>query len=321
MATVKAVLTEMTNTRKRTMAVETVKTNKPAGIRISGKKSFAQFLCVLLLFVQFNASAQDDTLAPKPLSSIPRAERTLSVVPDKAYFKSYLTDSRDIVYFPVRWNKYQWIAFSSVVVVTGLLITQDAAIQRMVQKNQNAFMDYASKYGLERLGSGLYTLPALGILYGVGAIIKNDKARYTALKGVEAYIIGFIADNLMKQLTQRHRPYQDDPPNPYIWEGPFSLTINSSFPSGHSTNVFAVATVIATSYSNTIWVPIVCYTLAGLTAASRVYQNDHWFSDIFVGSALGFGIGRLIMFNHIKKLKILPVSTTGTGITFIYSLD
>jgi len=301
------------------MEMEGINSSKSKIIGIRTKPALV--LLWLFLIIQFSVFAQDDTIAPKPLSSIPKDERTLSTVPDKAYFVSYLTDSRDIVLFPVRWNKYQWIAFSGVVAVTAFLFTQDATIQRIVQKNQNPFMNEASTYGLERLGSGLYTIPALGLLYGVGAIIKNDKARYTALKGVEAYIIGFLADNLIKQLTQRHRPYQDNPPNPWIWEGPFSGTINSSFPSGHSTNIFAVATVVATSYSKTIWVPVLCYTLAGLTAASRVYQNDHWFSDVFVGSALGFGIGRLVMLNHIKKLKVLPVSSTGTGVTFIYQLD
>jgi len=288
---------------------------------LSVMKNRVLFLIGLLLIIQFNVFAQDNTTPPKPLDSIPKDERTPGIIPDKGYFKSWLTDARDIVIFPVRWNKYQWIAFSGVVVVTGLLMTQDANIQRVVQANQNPFMNNVSKYGLERLGSGLYTLPALGLLYGIGAIIKNDKARYTALKGAEAFVFGFIADNLLKQLTQRHRPYQDTPPDPFIWEGPFHLTINSSFPSGHSTNIFAIMTVIATAYSRTYWVPIVCYTLAGLTAASRVYQNDHWFSDIFVGSALGYAIGRTIMNNHIKKLKVLPVSPTGTGVTLVYQLD
>jgi membrane-associated phospholipid phosphatase len=180
--------------------------------------------------------------------------------------------------------------------------------------------DDVSTYALEPWGSGLYTIPALGIMYGVGAIIKDDKARYTALKGFEAYVFGFVTAQIIKQLTHRHRPYQDNPPNPYAWDGPFMPVSNSSFPSGHSTVVFAVATVIATSYNKTIWVPILCYTLAGLTAASRVYQNDHWFSDVFVGSVLGFAIGRTIMKNHIKKLKILPVSPTGVGVTFLYQL-
>ncbi|MEI6455108.1 MAG: phosphatase PAP2 family protein [bacterium] len=273
-----------------------------------------------LFIAQINVSGQDDTLASKPLASIPKSERTFSVVPDKAYFKSWLTDARDIVIAPDRWNQYQWIAFSGVVFGTVVLFTQDAAIQQTVQINRSAWLNDVSTYALEPWGSGLYTIPALGILYGVGAIIKDDKARYTALKGFEAYVFGFVTSQILKQLTHRHRPYQDTPPNPYAWDGPFMPISNSSFPSGHSTVVFAVATVVATSYSKTIWVPILCYTLAGLSAASRVYQNQHWFSDVFVGSVLGFAIGRTIMNNQIKKLKILPVSPTGVGVTFLYQL-
>jgi membrane-associated phospholipid phosphatase len=306
-------------------------------------KKYPILLIGLLLTVQFNvvgqkvdslgkkvdtipasrlkAIATDDSIAAKPLSSIPVKERTPSIVPDVGYFKSWLTDARDIAISPVRWNKYQWIAVSGIVALGVVFYTQDANIQKVVQKNQNAFMDGFSNYGLKNLGSGVYTIPALGLLYGVGAILKNDKARYTALKGVEAFAMAFVADQILKQLTQRHRPYIDNPPNPYIWEGPFHLTFNTSFASGHAANAFAVATVVATAYSKTIWVPILCYTFAGLTAASRVYQNDHWFSDVFIGSAIGFAIGRTIMNNHIKKLKVLPVSAVGTGVTLIYSLD
>jgi membrane-associated phospholipid phosphatase len=283
-------------------------------------KFYPLVLTWLLLIFNFTCDGQDDTLALKPLKTIPRDERTLSTIPDKAYFKSWVTDGRDILISPYRWNGYQWIAFSGVAVGTALIMTQDAWIQKVVLKNQNPFMDWASVNGLERFGSGVYTIPALAIMYTVGAIAKDDKARYTALKGVEAYVFGFISAQIMKQLTHRHRPYQDNPSNPNLWDGPFMPISNSSFPSGHSTCAFAVATVIATSYSKTIWVPILCYTLAGLTAASRTYQNDHWFSDVFVGSALGYAIGRTIMFNHIKKLKVLPVSHTGMGLMFVYQL-
>jgi membrane-associated phospholipid phosphatase len=279
------------------------------------------FFIWLFLILQITTFAQEDTIPTQPLSDIPKDERTASIVPDKAYFKSWLTDTRDIAISPYRWNKYQWIVFSGVVVITAAFFTQDARIQIVVEKNQNAFMDNASKYGLERLGSGLYALPAMGLLYGVGAITKNDKARYTALKGIEAFVLANVFSTLMKQLTQRHRPYNDNPPNPNIWEGPFHLTMNTSFPSGHSTNIFSIATVVATAYKKTIWVPIVCYTLAGLTAASRVYQNDHWFSDVFVGSVLGFAIGKTIMNNHFKKLKVLPVSHVGSGVMLVYQLD
>jgi membrane-associated phospholipid phosphatase len=286
-------------------------------------KNHVLILTGLLLIIQFNSKAQVqiDSSASRPPPVIKVNYRSISVVPDKAYFISYLTDARDIAISPVRWNKYQWIAFAGVTVGAVVFYTQDESVQKIVQKNQTPFWNSVSKYGLERLGSGLYSLPALGILYGVGALVKDDKARYTALKGVEAYVLGFLADNLIKQLTQRHRPYYDNPPNSTIWEGPFHLNLNTSFPSGHSTNIFAIATVIASAYNKTIWVPIVCYTLAGLTAASRVYQNDHWISDILVGSALGFAIGRTISNNHMKKLKILPISHVGSGVMLVYHLD
>jgi len=284
-------------------------------------KNHPLFLIGLLLTIHFNTQAQDDSTTVRPPPVIPVNYRTNSTVPDKAYFVSWLTDSRDIAISPYRWNKYQWIAVSSGIVVAGLLYTQDSRIQKIVQKNQTTFLGNLSFYGFAPWGSGVYTLPALGILYGVGAIAKNDKAKYTALKGAEAFALGFVTDQILKQLTHRHRPYQNDPPNPYLWDGPFQPISNTSFASGHSTAAFAVAAVIATSYAKTVWVPILCYTLAGLTAASRVYNNDHWFSDVFVGSALGFAIGRTISNNHLKKLKVLPVSHVGTGVMLVYQLD
>jgi membrane-associated phospholipid phosphatase len=283
-------------------------------------KFYSFLLTGLLLICYFNTVAQNDTLSAKTPPPGHTYSRTPSTVPDFVYFKSWLTDSRDIVIAPVRWNKYQWIAFSGVTVVAALLYTQDSYIQKVVQKNQTPFLNGASKYGLERLGSGVYSLPAMALLYGVGAIRKDDKEKYTALKGIEAYALGFLTAQVLKQLTHRDRPYMNNPPDPYMWYGPFKPPSNSSFPSGHSTIAFAVATVVATSYSKTIWVPIVCYTFAGLTAFSRVYQNDHWFSDVFVGSAIGFAIGKTIINNQMKKLKILPVSQTGMGVTLVYQL-
>jgi membrane-associated phospholipid phosphatase len=284
----------------------------------------------LLLIIHFCAFAQTDTIS-RPLTTIvdttskaPASvlieHRPLSTVPNGAYFKSFLYDARDIVIFPYRWNKYHWIAASGVVAVAAGLYILDPDIHKIVVNNQNSVLSNISTYGLEPWGSGLYTLPALGIMYGIGAIAKDNKARYTALKGAEAFLFAFLSAQILKQLTHRHRPYQDIPSNPYLWDGPFESFSNSSFPSGHSMITFAVAAVIATSYSKTIWVPIVCYTIAGLTAASRVYQNDHWFTDVFVGSALGFAIGRTVINNHLKNLKILPISHTGMGVMLVYHL-
>jgi len=201
-----------------------------------------------------------------------------------------------------------------------VLFTQDAEIQRIFQQNQTPFITNFSKYFLEPWGSGLYTIPALGILYGCGAIWKNDKAKAISLKGVEAFILSTISAQIIKQITHRHRPFQDDPPNPDLWEGPFAPITYTSFPSGHSAVVFAVATVIGSAYKETIWVPVLCYSIAGMTALSRIYDNKHWASDVLFGSVLGFAIGKTVYRNGYGRLKLLPVSQTGAGVTIIYKL-
>ncbi|MBL7110701.1 MAG: phosphatase PAP2 family protein [Bacteroidales bacterium] len=236
---------------------------------------------------------------------------------DKRYLKSYLTDGRDIVISPVRWNTMQWIGVTAVVGTTVLLFTQDDVIQEWVQGNRTLALDEASRYLFEPIGSGLYSLSAMGILYGCGLIWHDDRAKLTALKGVEAFVLAGITSQIIKHLTHRHRPYQDDPPNPGAWDGPFHGFDYTSFPSGHATTAFAIATVVATSYQQTIWVPIVCYTLATGAALSRVYDNEHWASDVVFGSVVGFAVGKLVMKNE-SKLKVLPVSPTGPGISLVY---
>jgi len=265
---------------------------------------------IVLLFFQVVVHAQVDTAKLQEVSTIP----------DKVYLKSYLIDSRDILISPFRWNTFQWIGTTAVVGTTVFLFTQDAQIQKIFQQNQTPFLTDFSNYFLEPWGSGVYTIPALGILYGCGFLFGNDKAKATALKGLEAFVLAAISAQIIKQITHRHRPSQDEPPNPNFWEGPFAPITYASFPSGHSAVVFAVAAVLGSAYKETIWVPILCYSIAGLTALSRIYDNEHWASDVLLGSALGFAIGKTIYRNGFGKLKVVPFSPTGMGVTLIYKL-
>jgi len=77
-------------------------------------------------------------------------------------------------------------------------------------------------------------------------------------------------------------------------EGPARLYIrgNGSFPSGHSIEAFAVATIIARRYRNHRWVPYAAYGLASVVGFSRLTLNVHFLSDVFMGGALGYSISR-----------------------------
>jgi membrane-associated phospholipid phosphatase len=243
----------------------------------------------------------------------------------RAYASSYWTDTKSVFTNPFHWKTGQIIAAGAITAGTIALIAWgDKPIQSFFARNETTLIDNSSYYFFSPLGSGLISIPTLGIFYACGVIWKNKKAKETGLKGLEAYVITVVFTQAIKQVTHRHRPYQDNPPNPHKWEGPFSWggpygTFGyNSFPSGHSSSIFAVATVIGLEYWHTKWVPAVSFGLAGFTALYRLAVNDHWASDVLFGSALGFAIGSMVYFNANKKLQIIPVSSTGVGATLIY---
>lgn len=263
---------------------------------------------------------------PAKNDSAERAKDSLARLPVKlnsSYLVSYWTNTKSIATAPFHWSAGEWIAVSAVTTAGIILYTQDGNIQDLVERNKSTSLNKDLGYILDPLGSGLYSLPTLAILYGYGAIWKNDKAKETSLKGFEAFILTGITVQIIKELTQRHRPYADTPPDPRAWNGPYNLlpgTAYTSFPSGHSAAAFAVATVISSSYYKTVWVPIVCYSLASLTAIARVVENNHWATDAFFGSAIGFAIGRLVYHSSHHRLQVLPTSTTSERVVIIYNL-
>lgn len=221
---------------------------------------------------------------------------------NQIYLKSYFIDAKDILISPLKWDTKESITAGIILGSTALLYTQDKNIQDIFQKNRTNTLDNISKYGLEPWGSGLYSIPTLGIFYTIGELSEDQRLKNPALSGIKAYILSGAFTMLFKYTLHRHRPDEDNPSNPYIWEGPLlnfkgDYLIRgkyTSFPSGHTSTIFAVATVVATEYRDYKAVPIICYTIASLSGISRIYDNRHWASDVLFGAALGFGIGKLV---------------------------
>lgn len=89
-------------------------------------------------------------------------------------------------------------------------------------------------------------------------------------------LIALIPTNLavegIKRATGRARPDGD------------RKRSNSSLPSSHAANAFALAFVLARRYRRAAAVFVL---LAAAVAFSRMYLNRHFFSDVVVGAAIG----------------------------------
>jgi membrane-associated phospholipid phosphatase len=135
-----------------------------------------------------------------------------------------------------------------------------------------------------------------GLLYGGGLLFEDDRVREMGVMVFESGLFSGAVTSILKFSFGRERPYVSG--NKFKFH-PFSFSGNKfySLPSGHATLSFAVSTVLASRFENT-FVKILIYTPAVLTALARVYNNQHWFSDVFLGSAIGYFSGVYIVNAH-----------------------
>jgi membrane-associated phospholipid phosphatase len=243
--------------------------------------------------------------------------------PDKItgeYVKGYFTDTGRMLISPVKWDGSDWLKAGLVIGATSGLYFADTDIRNVAQRNQSSIGDKAAAVG-NALGNPLYTLPSLGLFYLYGHLNDDPKARQTSLLAVESLAISGAFIWALKEVAQRPRPYTGE--SSTTWNGPGRKMADYSFPSGHSTVAFSIASVIAEEYGNNPYVPPIAYGLATLTGLARIYGNNHWASDVFFGGAIGYFVGKAVVRYHTvlsdTPFKILPtVSQQGFGLLAEY---
>jgi membrane-associated phospholipid phosphatase len=112
--------------------------------------------------------------------------------------------------------------------------------------------------------------------------------------GAEALVDGGIVFSVLKNVSQRQRPGHDEGQGEFFDGG-------HSFPSGHATSAWALATVVANEYKDHRAVEIAAYGIASAVSVARFAGRNHFLSDVLVGSAVGYGIGRYVYRTHHDK--------------------
>jgi len=174
------------------------------------------------------------------------------------------------------------------IVISGALIATDRQTAHWFEntKGQVIWSGRVSQIGAPYTVAGIS-----GVTYLIGRATHNDHARETGFLALEAVADSQFITLILKEITQRQRPLQGTQHGGF-WEG------GASFPSGHASGAFSVAAVFAYEYRDHIAVPITAYALASIVGVSRLGAQQHWLSDIFVGSAVGFLAGRYVYKQH-----------------------
>jgi membrane-associated phospholipid phosphatase len=145
----------------------------------------------------------------------------------------------------------------------------------------------------------------LGLL-SYGMLTRNEYETDTGLLAGVSEIVSFGLGYGLKEIVKRDRPYVAlanvhfsgaETGDPY------------SFPSGHATSAFALATSLSLRYPKpAVFIPLHLWAL--FVAYGRVYLGVHYPSDVLVGGVIGSGTAIAV---HLLQDEILGLKTRILG--------
>jgi hypothetical protein len=205
--------------------------------------------------------------------------------------KRYACDGGALVTSPLHWDGRDWTMFGAFAASLGVLLATDqqtyVAIQQRRSPVTDDIADVTTPFGQE------YAWALSGAMLAGGLITKNPELRDTGRDALEAALFAGLITEIAKPLFGRERPYQSD--GRTLFHG--FTTQYASFPSGHATIAWAVASVVAMRTDGWI-VPTIAYTLATMVAFDRVNDQKHFIADVFTGAAIGVSVGRFVVGRH-----------------------
>jgi membrane-associated phospholipid phosphatase len=150
---------------------------------------------------------------------------------------------------------------------------------------------------ISRFGSPEATIVEGIGLYAIGSFTHHAKLAETGRLGTEAVVNAIIVTEAVKLATNRDRPDQGEKTGEFWPYGTNGYTPNSSFPSGHATAAWALASVVGYEYPSLV-PRLLAYGFATAISVARVTGRDHFPSDVLVGGGIGFLTGGYVYHHH-----------------------
>jgi membrane-associated phospholipid phosphatase len=173
----------------------------------------------------------------------------------------------------------------------GAVHAADGEIASSIQESDTVTFPGAANYG-----SQLLHLPVAAAWWMIASAAGSSRHAAAGRDLLRAQISVVSWSYAIKYATDRTRPNGDP----------------RSLPSGHASTSFATATVLQTHYGWKLGLP--AYLLATYTGVSRIYENQHWASDVVLGAAVGIASGRTATVRLRRtSLTVAPLAVPGGG--------
>lgn len=224
-----------------------------------------------------------------------------SFAQQKFDFSQFAQETEKFIVKPFSWDGNDFLTAGAVIAGTALVMQFDKSIKTEMMKDRSL-----ENRGVMRFGT-FYGDAVAPLAFGTGLLAYGliDNNKFTKRFGyelIQSIAYSGVITSILKLTIGRERPgYSGGEFN----FSPFSLKSDrfQSLPSGHATVAFAVSTVLASKFENG-WLKALCYVPAVITAYSRVYNNRHWASDVFIGAFIGHYVARFVVEMHDENIII-----------------
>jgi hypothetical protein len=192
----------------------------------------------------------------------------------------------------IRTRDLQWLL--PLAAATGVAFATDQHTMTQVVSHDPSFNQASSNTSNVLIG-GWIAVPVA--VYGFGHAHQDEHARQAGILTGESMVDGVVLDELLKLVFLRERPNVDNA------RGQFFLTsagANGSFASEHSIVAWSAASALAAEYP-AHWTQFALYSAATGVSLTRVMGQQHFPTDVLVGSSIGWLIGHNVVRHHHKS--------------------
>lgn len=230
-----------------------------------------------------SSASLPDAPAPQPSAS---DDLTVRNVP-----RNFLHDQEMIWTSPahLRPHDAEWLL--PLAAATGVAFATDTHTMTQVVSRNSSFNN-SNVNASDVLVGSLIAVP-VGI-YGFGLKTQNQHARQAGYLSGESMVDAAAVGEVLKLASWRERPNTDAARGHFFQS---NVGADSSFPSEHSIIAWSAASSLAAEYP-TLWKQIALYSAATGVSLTRVMGQQHFPSDVVVGSSLGWLIGHEVVRRH-----------------------
>jgi membrane-associated phospholipid phosphatase len=233
-----------------------------------------------------------DALKPMTPPPAPRAAAPPDIDPDEVvsvhYVRRLFQDAGSILTSPLRWDSRDWLVAAGVGLATGGLMFADHGVRNYLQKKRTD--DTADVSQVFRPFGSFVPAAVVAGIHVTGHAFDLPRWKAASADALEASLLAsglFVTP--LKFLTGRSRPDKNDGSAVYT---PFHL--GTSLPSFTTAHAFSVASVLSEHFSHPA-VSVLTYGLATAVGVTRVHDDKHWTSDVFLAAAIGTAVGKAVV--------------------------